>query len=167
MSLQTVLQSIQNSGLSLWIRQNPAIFPIIESLHVVAITLVFGTIMIVDLRLLGFASHRRGANKLIAELLPFTWGAFILAVATGCLLFTANAPAYANNTQFRLKLLVILAAGINMAVFHVTTHRRIAAWDTVMPPPTAARVAGVTSLLLWVAVIYIGRWIGFTLDILF
>ncbi|MEA1674595.1 DUF6644 family protein [Nitrospirillum sp. BR 11163] len=166
MSLQTVLQSIQNSGLSLWIRQNPAIFPIIESLHVVAITLVFGTIMIVDLRLLGFASHRRSANKLIAELLPFTWGAFILAVVTGSLLFTANAPAYANNTQFQLKMLVMLAAGVNMVIFHMTAHRRIAVWDSV-PPPTAARLAGVTSLILWVAVIYVGRWIGFTLDILF
>src|SRR5579859_2064499 len=167
MSLEAVLKILYNSGISQWIRQSPAVFPAIESLHVIAIALVFGTIMIVDLRLIGFASHRRSANKLIAELLPVTWSAFALAAATGSLLFISNAPAYANNTQFRLKLLVMLAAGINMAIFHATAYRRITDWDDALQPPTAARIAGVTSLMLWIAVINIGRWVGFTLDQLF
>jgi hypothetical protein len=162
-----MLQDVYHSGFSSWIRQNPGVFPTIETLHVIAITLVFGTIMIVDLRLIGIASHRRSASRLIGELLPITWGAFALAVATGCLLFTANAPAYAANSQFRLKLLVMLAAGLNMAVFHATAYRRIADWDETVPPPAAARIAGVTSLMLWLGVIYAGRWIGFTLDVLF
>lgn len=167
MSLESFLKSLYDSGLSQWIRQSPPIFPAIESLHVVAIALVFGTIMIVDLRLIGFASHRRSANKLIAELLPVTWMAFALAVVTGSLLFMSDAPAYASNTEFRVKLLVVLAAGINMAIFHATAYRRITEWDDALQPPTAARIAGATSLVLWVAVIYMGRWIGFTLDRLF
>lgn len=167
MSLESTLQQIYDLPLSAAIRENVNAFPVLEALHVLAITLVFGTILIVDLRLIGFASHRRGANKLIAELLPYTWGAFVLAVVTGSLLFASNAPAYANNTQFLLKLAAIAFAGVNMAVFHLTAHRRIDEWDEALPPPTAVRTAGALSLLSWVAVICLGRWIGFTLDVLF
>lgn len=151
----------------MWIRQNPPVFPTLESLHVIAIALVFGTILIVDLRLIGFSSHRRSIDKLIAELLPLTWGAFVLAVLTGVLMFVANAPSYAQNTQFLLKMVAMAAAGLNMAIFHATVYRRIAEWDSQVPPPSAARAAGVMSVALWVTVIYLGRWIGFTLETLF
>jgi len=164
---QAIFQRMYDLPLSASIRENVNAFPTLESLHVLAITLVFGTILIVDMRLLGFAGHRPGARRLIEELLPYTWGAFALAVVTGVLLFLSNAPAYANNAQFQLKLVAIAFAGLNMIWFHSTAYRRIANWDETLPTPAAARVAGVTSLLAWTAVIFLGRWIGFTLDALF
>ncbi|MDG5493859.1 DUF6644 family protein [Niveispirillum sp. BGYR6] len=167
MSLQNMLLALYESDLSLWIRQNPPVFPTLESFHVIAIALVFGTILIVDLRLIGFTAHRRSIDKLITELLPFTWGAFALAVVTGLLMFVANAPAYMNNAQFLWKMVVIAAAGINMMIFHATIYRRIADWDVTIPPPNAARTAGVLSITLWLTVIYLGRWIGFTLETFF
>ncbi|MEO8722002.1 MAG: DUF6644 family protein [Sphingobium sp.] len=167
MTLELTLQQIYDSPISAAIRENTNAFPIIETFHVIAITAVLGTIMIVDLRLLGFTSHRRGANRLIAELLPYTWVAFALAVVSGGLLFVSNAPAYAANVEFQLKLVAIAAAGINMLIFHGTAYRRIADWDTDTPPPTSVKVSGVISLILWVTVIFLGRWIGFTLDVLF
>lgn len=167
MSLDTLLQNIYDWSVSDSIRANVSAFPMLESLHVLAITMVFGTILIVDLRLLGFASHRRSAQKLIVELLPYTWVAFAVAVVTGALLFASNALSYAHNTQFLLKMVAIAAAGINMAIFHMTAHRRIAVWDETLPPPTAARLAGASSLALWVLVIFLGRWIGFTLEVVF
>ncbi len=165
MTLDIFLQQLYDSSLAATIRENTSAFPWLESLHVLAITLVFGTICIVDLRLLGYASHRRGARQLIAELLPYTWVAFGGAVITGALLFTSNAVAYAANAQFQWKMIAIVAAGINMAIFHMTAHRRIVEWDDALPPPMAARLAGASSLLLWVLVIFFGRWIGFTLSI--
>lgn len=167
MSLDTLLQNIYDWSVSDSIRANVSAFPMLESLHVLAITMVFGTILIVDLRLLGLASHRRSAQKLIVELLPYTWVAFAVAVVTGALLFASNALSYAHNTQFLLKMVAIVAAGINMGIFHMTAHRRIADWDEALPPPTAARLAGASSLLLWVLVIFLGRWIGFTLEVAF
>jgi hypothetical protein len=167
MSLETTLQQIYDLPLSASIRENVNAFPLIESLHVLAITLVFGTILIVDLRLIGVAAHRRSADELIRELLPYTWVAFVLAVVTGALMFASNAPAYAANLEFQLKLVAIAAAGINMAIFHSTAHRRIAVWDMDLSPPAAARVSGFLSLALWTVVIVLGRWIGFTLDFLF
>lgn len=167
MSLETSLQQLYDLPISATIRENVNAFPLIESLHVLAITLVFGTILIVDLRLVGVAAHRRSADKLIRELLPYTWVAFALAVISGSLLFVSNAPAYAANVEFQLKLVAIALAGINMAIFHSTAHRRIADWDMDLPPPAAARVSGFLSLALWTVVIVLGRWIGFTLDVLF
>ncbi|NLR70477.1 hypothetical protein HGI47_06265 [Novosphingobium sp. ERN07] len=167
MSLETTLQQIYDLPISASIRENVNAFPLIESLHVLAITLVFGTILIVDLRLVGVAAHRRSADRLIRELLPYTWVAFALAVISGVLMFVSNAPAYAANLEFQLKLVAIALAGVNMAIFHSTAHRRIADWDTDLPPPAASRVSGFLSLALWTVVIVLGRWIGFTLDVLF
>lgn len=164
---QTIFQQAYDLPLSASIRENVNAFPVIESLHVLAVALVFGTILIVDLRLLGVASHRRGAQRLVTELLPYTWVAFVLAVITGALMFISNALSYANNIQFLLKLLAIALAGANMLWFHSTTYREIAVWDEALPPPTGARIAGITSLLLWTVTIFLGRWIGFTLEMFF
>lgn len=164
MTLDALLQQLHDFPLSAAIRENNAAFPSIESLHVLAITLVFGTISVVDLRLIGYPAHRRGARRLITDLLPFTWGAFVLAVVSGGLMFTSNAVAYAHNAQFQWKMLTILAAGGNMAFFHLTAYQRIIYWDDALPPPLAAKVAGSTSLALWVLAIFFGRWVGFTLS---
>jgi len=164
-TLDTLFQQLYDSPLSAAIRENNAAFPWIESLHVLAITLVFGTISVVDLRLIGYPAHRRGARQLIVDLLPYTWAAFGLAVASGGLLFASNAVAYAHNSQFQWKMLTILAAGANMVFFHLTAYRRIIDWDDALPPPLAAKIAGATSLALWILVIFFGRWIGFTLSI--
>lgn len=167
MTLETTLQQIYDLPLSNFIRENVNAFPVLESFHVLAIALVFGTILIVDLRLLGVAAHRSGARRLTSELLPYTWGAFVLAVITGAGLFISNAVSYAANTQFLIKLVALAVAGLNMAWFHSTAYQRIDQWDEDLPPPSAARFAGITSLLTWTVVIALGRWIGFTLETVF
>ena len=139
-------------------------FPILEIVHVLGIVLVVGTIAIVDLRLLGVAAHRSSADRLIGELLPYTWVAFVITVVAGALLFASNAPTYAHNLAFQVKAVLIVLAGVNMAAFHLTTYRRIYEWDEAQPPPAAARVAGGASLCLWIAVVFLGRWVGFTLS---
>lgn len=163
MVLDTFFQRLHETQVASAIRENANAFPWLESVHVLAITLVFGTIVIVDLRMLGYAAHRRGLRRLILDMLPFTWAAFAIAVVTGSLMFISNAVTYAANPQFQWKMLAILAAGINMAIFHMTAHRRIADWDEAVPTPLSARLAGATSLVLWMVVIVLGRFVGFTL----
>ena len=163
MSLDSALDTLSHTALATTISQGSMSFPMLECVHVVAITLVLGTISIVDLRLLGYAAHRRGVRKLMRELLPFTWAAFGVAAVAGSLLFISNAPKYAHNFEFRAKLVLIALAGINMAMFHLTAYRRVVQWDEATPPPLAARIVGATSLCLWIAVVFMGRWVGFTL----
>ena len=161
MELIGIAESIQSSGLAEWLRTSLKAIPIIEAVHVMAITIVFGTILIVDLRLLGFPSTRRAFTRVSRELLGWTWAAFVVAVITGALMFVADAVTYYNNTPFRLKMLALVIAGINVAIFHGITERGVAAWDKDSPTPAAARAAGAISIATWVVVIFLGRWIGF------
>lgn len=161
MDLQALLQPLEASAVAAQIRESAAVFPALESVHVIGIALVFGTIAVVDLRLLGIASHRRSALRLIEELLPYTWVAFAACLITGLLMFVSNATTYAQNSVFWWKMGVLLLAGLNMGIFHLGAYRRIDEWDTALPPPGPARLAGFSSLTLWVSVICLGRWIGF------
>ena len=162
MTWRGFLEKVYDSGVGTAIREGSTSFAWIEGTHVLMIATVLGTIAIVDLRLLGYPAHRRGAKQLIKDMLPFTWVAFGLAVVTGALLFTSNPLNYWDSNPFRWKMIALLLAGLNMAAFHLTAYRRIAEWDDSLPPPTIARIAGITSLGLWILVVFLGRWIGFS-----
>jgi hypothetical protein len=162
-AVEEFLKWLEATPLAVTILENEVLFPWIESVHVLAIVLVVGTISIIDLRLLGVASLDRAATRLMRDVLPFTWGAFVIAVITGGLLFSSNAPKYAHNFFFQGKMVFLAAAGLNMAIFHAFGLRDVARWDTTPRTPPAARTAGAVSLLLWIAVVAFGRWIGFTL----
>lgn len=162
MDFPTLIQSIEASAPAQWMRTSLAAMPVVEAIHVLAGATVFGTILIVDLRLLGFPDTRRPVTRVCSEMLRLTWFAFAVSLTAGVLMFAANAHTYVGNTAFRLKMLALLGAGVNMALFHSTTFRKVAAWDKNTPVPLAGRIAGATSILLWVCVIFLARWIGFT-----
>jgi uncharacterized protein DUF6644 len=135
-------------------------FPFVESLHVIAMAIVAGTIFIVDTRLLGIASRKLPFTYVSDRMLPWTWGAFACAVVTGTLMFIGNAINYYSNFPFRVKMMLLVLAGLNMAAFQLITFRTVGSWDAGRPP-AAARAAGMISISLWCAVIGFGRWIGF------
>jgi hypothetical protein len=156
-------QWLYNTAWAEFVRANELLFPTFESIHVLAITLVLGSIAVVDLRLLGITSRNRPVTKLIREVLPVTWTAFAIAVITGGTLFASNALEYAHNFPFRMKMLLMLLAGLNMVVFHFVTYRSIGQWDDAARPPRSARLAGGLSMAMWLAIVAFGRWIGFTI----
>jgi len=164
MELDALLRALGATSVATAIRENDALFPWVESVHVLAITLVVGFIAIVDLRLMGLASLDRALNRLTAEVLPCVWAAFVVAAISGLLLFSSNAVSYAHNSYFQLKFVFLALAGINMAVFHLFVGRDTGRWGTLLhTTPLRARMAGAVSLLLWIAVVTFGRWVGFTL----
>ena len=164
MDSQALFQWIYDTPVGTAIRESGTFFPWIESVHVLAITLVVGSIFIVDLRLLGVASKARTVSRLSGEVLPFTWTAFLLAVITGGLLFSSNAVKYSHNTMFIAKMALLIVAGLNMMVFHAITSRGIAKWDAAPKPPGPVRLAGAVSLIVWIAVVTCARWVGFTMS---
>jgi hypothetical protein len=145
------------------ISENEILFPWIESVHVLAIVLVVGTISIVDLRLFGVASLDRAVSRLMHDVLPYTWGAFVIAAITGLLMFSSDAVNYAHNFFFRGKLVLLGLAGLNMAVFHIVGVGDVARWGNNQQTPLPAKAAAVISLLVWVSVVAFGRGIGFTM----
>ena len=161
--LDQFLQWLQATSIATAIRENEILFPWIESVHVLAIVLVVGSISIVDLRLLGLASLDRMVPRLMREILPLTWGAFVVAVITGTLLFSSNATTYAHNFFFLGKMILLVVAGLNMSIFHLFGTRNITHWGAATRTPLIAKTAGAVSLTVWIAVVAFGRWIGFTL----
>jgi hypothetical protein len=157
-----LLKSLEDSGVAVSVRSSLYYFPFLESIHVMAIGLVFGTVLVVDLRMLGLASTRRPFSRMSSELLRITWGAFAVAALTGSLMFVTNARVYAHNTSFRVKMVLLVLAGLNMAVFHLTTGKSPVPWDKAPAAPGLGRLTGALSIALWVAIIVAGRVIGFT-----
>jgi hypothetical protein len=165
MSVAGVLTSVQAWPIAGAIRGDTQatqwLFPIIETLHVIALTLVVGSIAMVDLRLLGIGSRESPVTRLTREVLPWTWTAWCLAAMFGSLLFISKATTYWHDLTFRLKFVCMALAAINMLVFHAGAYRRVLDWD-IGEPPLGAKLAGALSLLLWIAVVFFGRWTGYT-----
>jgi hypothetical protein len=165
MSLEALLAIVEAWPISAAMRgEMPGtewLFPIIETLHVMALTLVVGSIAMMDLRLLGVASQNSAVSRLSNEVLPWTWTAWSAAAVFGTLMFMAKAGTYTGNLQFRLKFVCMGLAAVNMLVFHLGAFRQVARWDSG-EPPMSARVAGALSLSLWIGVVFFGRWVGFT-----
>ena len=153
---------LESSNLADSIRTSGYLFAIIESVHVIGLTMVFGTIAIVDLRLLGVASTRRRFTRMASDILKWTWAAFALAAATGSLLFITNAAVYYHNFYFRTKMVLLALTGVNMLIFNLTAGRSVHRWDQDQATPPAGRTVAIVSLVLWTSIIFCGRWIGFT-----
>jgi hypothetical protein len=162
MNAPPFIETIYLSAIGEWMRSSAHAMPWVNAAHVLCVTLVFGSILVVDLRLMGLVDRARAVTRISQEMLRLTWAAFAGAVLSGALFFAANATTYWFNISFRLKMLAILLAGMNMLMFQYITFRDVAAWDLNAPTPRAAKLAGALSILLWISVIVLGRVIGFT-----
>lgn len=161
MSLLDLCASLEATKFAITIAESEWLFPTIETIHVIALTLVVGSIAMLDLRMLGVTTRKLGVAELSAEVLPWTWGAFIVAAITGSLMFTSAATKYYANIPFRMKMVLLVCAGLNMMIFNATALRRVGDWNMAVPTPRAARIAAALSLLFWISIVFAGRWIGF------
>ena len=161
MTIHDLFEAIQNLPFAVAIAESDKLFPSIEVVHVFALTMVVGTISMLDLRLLQVTSKDLSVLQTAKDVLPFTWGAFVLAAISGSLMFSSKAVFYSESIPFRLKMVAMALAGLNMLIFHFTTYRTVEQWSAHPHTPRLAKVAGGLSLLFWVAVVTCGRWVGF------
>ncbi|MCC6198110.1 MAG: hypothetical protein IT518_26965 [Burkholderiales bacterium] len=157
----TPTHALEASGVARWMREALWAYPAVEAVHIVALGTLFGSILIVDLRLLGL-SRDVSAVRLARHALPWTVGAFVLAMITGLLMFTAHAEDFLTNGVFVLKMGLILAAGLNAGLLHTGALRTVAQWDTAALPPASVRVSAGLSIAIWIAVIACGRLLAYT-----
>jgi hypothetical protein len=135
-------------------------FPLLESIHILTATFVLGSIAMVDVRLLGLAGRSYAVTRLSNEIVPWTWGAFVIAAISGVGMFITRASAYVANPAFLWKVALLVLAGINMTLFHFLGMRSVAKWDTTPRTTSAARAAGASSLAIWAGIMLAGRWVG-------
>jgi hypothetical protein len=162
MDIAAILKWLETTALAGRIRDSLFLFPLIESTHVIGLALVFGTIGIIDLRLLGLASSERPFQRMWSDILKWTWAAFALTALTGALMFITNAGVYYHNFFFRTKMVLLALTGLNMLAFDLTARRTVERWDRAPSAPRAGKAVAAVSLVLWIGIIFMGRIIGFT-----
>ncbi len=151
------LDWLGNTRWSVALIESLHVWPLLESAHVLALGWFVGTVVMLDLRLLGVTFRSIPVTDFTRQLLPWTRAGFVVMAVTGLLLFYASPLRYYHNLFFRLKILVLLIAGLNVFLFHSRVHRRVAEWDRDPVPPGAARAAAIVSLLAWATVVVAGR----------
>jgi Family of unknown function (DUF6644) len=159
--LYVFCQWIQNTPLGLSVHNSVWEWPVIETIHLFGLIMLVGAGTLLDMRLLNLAFKDESVSDLAHRYLPWMWSGFGIQVVTGLLLFSSEAVNMYGNPAFRLKMIMLLLAGLNALVFHVVAYRSVERWDRAPLTPFAAKCAGVCSILLWVGVVVAGRWIPY------
>jgi hypothetical protein len=154
-------QWLEKTPWSVALHESLWVYPIVESVHVLTLCLFLGTAVMLDLRLLGLIMRRVPFSEAASRLLPWTTAGFALMVVSGSMLFYAVPVRSYLNIFFRIKVVMLMLAGLNAWAFHRSVYRRVAAWDMAPVPPVGARVAGALSLLLWGGIVVAGRMIAY------
>jgi hypothetical protein len=154
---------IQNTESSTAIRDSIYLFPAIEGTHVLALSMSVGLVMWFDLRLAGFMMRHRSVSQVFDGIKAWMLAGFTVMFITGAILFWSLPMRCYGSSYFWAKMLLLILAGINIVLFHLTIDRRRVLWDKDPIPPLGARLAGVASLLLWMGVIFVGRTMAYFL----
>jgi hypothetical protein len=157
----SICQWIHQTQLSVAIRESIWIYPILDVLHCVGVLLVAGTIVVVDLRLLGLGMRQFPVSSVVGQVLPWTFSGFAFMAFTGSLLAWSEPIRLYNSLFFPWKLLFLALACLNALLFHYGIYRRVGAWDSAALTPARARFAGIVSITCWICVIAAGRAVGY------
>jgi hypothetical protein len=152
---------LDKTQLSAAIRHSHWLFQALDAIHTLGIVFVAGTIIIVDLRLLGFALRDLRVSDITSRIAPLSRWGFVVMLLSGFFLFSSEAVKMYYNPAFRIKLLVLGLVGANAALFHRIIYRNVPRWDDAPSAPIGARFAGLLSLVFWIAVIAAGRAIAY------
>jgi hypothetical protein len=159
--ISVICHWLEQTSVGTAIRESLWLFPVIETVHIFGIILLVGGTSILDLRLMGLTFREEPVTKLAKRFLPWAWAGFIIQVTTGLLMFASEATKMYVNTAFQIKMLMILAAGVNAFVFHSLAYQSVGKWEKDPVAPLSARIAGLVSILFWFGIVAAGRWIAY------
>ena len=145
-------ESLEQVGWVKYLGSTGWLYSSVSVVHYFTLLFFIGTIVLVDLRILGFADRNQTISALAEQLLPWTWIGFALAMISGFLLFTTDAGDYAPDHVFQAKMLVILVA----VIFTVVVHRGQKSWNKLPKIPFGVKLIAGVSLLLWLGAILAG-----------
>lgn len=151
---------LNETWVSAGIRESIWVYPMLHWMHILSNTFMFGTIIFLDLRLIGLGLSRRRVSDVAEQLLPWTWFGWMLMFISGALIFTSDPVRYYSSFFLRIKMILMLLAGVNALVFHFTVYRGVSRWDDGRAPGLA-RMSGAISLISWIAIVVTGRAVGY------
>jgi|SRR5208282_1224193 len=163
MSIASFLQWLSNTQFSVMMRESTWAEPIVETIHVLTLTLFLGLAALLDLRLLGVAMKRRRMSEVLGQLNPCLFVGFAVMVVSGVVLFSGDPVSFYSTTFFKVKMIMLVLAGLNVMIFNATIGSKVAEWDLDLKTPRGAKAAAVVSLVLWVLIVAAGRGIAYAL----
>ena len=152
--------AIEGLAIAKAMREDLWLYPSVEIVHIVGFTILVGSVVMFDLRVLGI-SRGISVRALARHLLPWSLAALLLIVPTGLMMFAAHADDFINNRAFQVKMGLLLAAGINAAIFHTGPYQSVARWDTGAAAPWSARLSVALSIAIWIGIISCGRLLAY------
>jgi hypothetical protein len=161
MNMFAFCQWLENSSWATAIHQSLWLFPMLETAHLFGIVSLVGATSALDLRLIGLTMKGEPVSRIAGRLLPWAWAGLTIQVVTGFCLFASEATRCFENKAFRIKMVMLVLAGLNALIFHQTVYRRVTSWDEAPATPVGAKLAGCCSILLWFGIVAAGRWIAF------
>ena len=159
--MSELLYTLETSQAAIWVKTSTWAYPLLETAHVIGLGLLFGAVFVLDLRLMG-VGRVLPLSPLARHLLPWVWAGFFVNLVSGSLLFISDAAEFFANTAFRIKIALIVLAGLNAAYFHIRAYRYAVEVDPAQHNiPRASIVAALVSITLWIGVITAGRMIAY------
>jgi hypothetical protein len=156
----TPANSVEALAIARAMRENLWLYPAVEIAHILGFVILVGSVVMFDLRVLGLSKHIP-VRALARHLLPWSVAALAIIVPTGLMMFSAHAADFISNRAFQVKMGLLLAAGINAAMFHTGPYQGVAAWDTQARAPLTARLSVALSIAIWIGVIACGRLLAY------
>ena len=161
--MPTFLTTLETTALGTIIRESLYGFQIVVGIHILGLVFSVGTFLWFDLRLLGWTLRSESVSRVYRQVIPWATCGFLVMFLSGAMLFTGFATRAYGSPYFTIKVAALLLAGANAAFYHLVTERGRTEWDASSRPPTAARAAGMISILLWATVIVCGRLMAYTM----
>jgi hypothetical protein len=166
-ALVDLVHWVNETALSQYLRESEVAFPLTEAIHLIGLGISVGTILWVDLRLMGRVMPHVRVSEVVARLEPWATGGFAVMVASGLLLFLGKPDNYYATTAFKLKMLLLPLAALNVVFFHWRVLPGVSKWDDRAVPPWQSRMVGAVSVSLWVVIIVLGRFTAYFADPLY
>jgi hypothetical protein len=163
-SLIALIQWLNETSFSIYLRESELAFPLTEAIHLLGLVISVGTIMWVDLRLMGVAMRREKVSDVVSRLEPWAIFGFFVMFISGLLLFLGKPENYYSTLAFRIKMLLLPLAGLNVLYFHKSVFPYVSGWDEAGAVPRPAKIVGIVSATLWVIIIVLGRWTAYFAD---
>jgi uncharacterized protein DUF6644 len=167
MSFFSLIQWLNETPLSVYLRESEVAFPLTEAIHLLGLAVSVGTILWVDLRLIGVCMRRERVTDVVSRLEPWAKAGFVVMFISGLLLFLGKPVNYYTTTPFRIKMVLLPIAGLNVLFFHKNVYSNVAQWNQDAMVPWQGRAVGLVSVILWASIIVLGRWTAYFADELF
>lgn len=164
MSIFAIIHWLNETPFSIYLRESELAFPLTEAIHLLGLVISVGTIMWVDLRLMGLAMRREKVSDVVSRLEPWAVFGFIVMFISGLLLFLGKPENYYGTMAFRVKVLLLPLAGLNVLYFHKSVLPHVSGWDLTGVIPRPAKFVGLFSATLWLTIIVLGRWTAYFAD---